>query len=440
MTHPAPLDTPAFPTLETTTAKPWTGERYRWWPAYVDPKQVAALGAPESFWKDAIACWIVALPFLIPAVVHTTGITFARACIVPGGFTVWLFTTALLQRLRSRALSFHLVVAGNLVVNTCLALAFPLLSGDPRTPLWGFVTVYACINAAGPELGLSRVVLGVHVALTLATIFLFRLQGCDPIWSVAAPLLSVAMTVTGYHVIGTHTAVFHKLRLERDRAAARVRELELERQNRHLARELHDSVGSALTLAAMYGDIFERASASGDVSRLAAGLRESARTALDDLRGVLGAVAPAASTIGALAQSFREVASRVEQASGATLSVTVEGSSDSTVDGPTRLSLMRVFQEATHNALRHGAATAIAISIVVTDAELRLSVNDNGKGMADQTTPGRGISGMRQRATDLGGALVIGASASGGTNVTLALPVLTIAMPPHAPALNSKTA
>jgi signal transduction histidine kinase len=54
---------------------------------------------------------------------------------------------------------------------------------------------------------------------------------------------------------------------------------------------------------------------------------------------------------------------------------------------------------------------------------LRASVDDDGRGVDPNVTPGVGLRSMEQRATELGGTLQIGPRPGGGTRVALSLPV-----------------
>lgn len=87
--------------------------------------------------------------------------------------------------------------------------------------------------------------------------------------------------------------------------------------------------------------------------------------------------------------------------------------------------LYRIAQEATNNAIRHGQADKITISLTQHSSEITLSVSDNGKGF-DVNVPliggtashGMGLRTMEYRANLIGGTLQIKQIANGGTQVT----------------------
>ena len=83
-------------------------------------------------------------------------------------------------------------------------------------------------------------------------------------------------------------------------------------------------------------------------------------------------------------------------------------------------------REAMANACRHAGASVLAVELAYGAREFRLSVRDNGKGM-DQGTrqhgrPGHwGLTGMRERAQQIGARFDIATPAGGGVEVTLTI-------------------
>jgi signal transduction histidine kinase len=91
--------------------------------------------------------------------------------------------------------------------------------------------------------------------------------------------------------------------------------------------------------------------------------------------------------------------------------------------------LYRIAQESISNALKHGLADDITISLNQQDFQVILEVSDNGIGYEPRPTPtapsgrgGKGIQIMLYRASMLGGDLHIGKNAGGGTIVRCTVP------------------
>jgi two-component system CheB/CheR fusion protein len=80
--------------------------------------------------------------------------------------------------------------------------------------------------------------------------------------------------------------------------------------------------------------------------------------------------------------------------------------------------LYRIAQEAVTNAIKHGRAGKIQISLTRTPRRIRLAIRDNGTGMpVRQRSRGMGLHVMRYRAGIIGGTLAIEKRPGGGTTV-----------------------
>jgi len=82
--------------------------------------------------------------------------------------------------------------------------------------------------------------------------------------------------------------------------------------------------------------------------------------------------------------------------------------------------LFHISQEAIHNAVRHGKATVIDITLVTDDGTGALVIRDNGTSFSPrpQLAAGMGLRTMMYRAEMVGGQLNIESTPSGGTTVT----------------------
>jgi signal transduction histidine kinase len=99
----------------------------------------------------------------------------------------------------------------------------------------------------------------------------------------------------------------------------------------------------------------------------------------------------------------------------------------------TETALFRILQESLTNVHRHSGSSSVEISLTVTENQVLLCVRDFGRGMPARLRQGSdpngshvgvGLSGMRERVTDLGGSFDI-ESDSNGTKIIVALPLAT---------------
>jgi signal transduction histidine kinase len=197
----------------------------------------------------------------------------------------------------------------------------------------------------------------------------------------------------------------------------------------HLVDERHDQVDAAQVRPAL--------AAIKDASKEALG---ELRSVLDVLRQGEGEAAPLAPTAGlgdldALAERARGTGLdvRVEQHNGRGTAV---AAADVTGDLPAGVDLaaFRVAQEALTNVVRHAGATRAVVRIRRTDDELEVQVDDDGDGTTTrspgaagahdrQPRGGRGIAGMRERASALGGTLEAGPRPGRGFRVRARFPL-----------------
>jgi signal transduction histidine kinase len=86
----------------------------------------------------------------------------------------------------------------------------------------------------------------------------------------------------------------------------------------------------------------------------------------------------------------------------------------------------RIIQEALTNVARHAEVTDVLVGLVAQDKTLWVEVLDKGKGFAvaaELERPSSGLSGMRERASLLGGYLVVESFIGQGTQIIAALPL-----------------
>jgi signal transduction histidine kinase len=93
------------------------------------------------------------------------------------------------------------------------------------------------------------------------------------------------------------------------------------------------------------------------------------------------------------------------------------------------LAIYRIAQEAMHNAIQHADASEIAVRLTQYPDRLRMTVTDDGQGIADGTDLRRfvgeghfGLAGMRERAAMIGGSLDVQSAPDYGTVVILEVP------------------
>ena len=182
---------------------------------------------------------------------------------------------------------------------------------------------------------------------------------------------------------------------------------------RRLARELHDGVMQELA--------FIRSEASSGLAEKESRSRILAATdrALDETRSAVEALGRAGDE--PLGYVLHRAAGELAERHGVALEVELDDSVTATTEQ--KHALMRVAREAVSNAIRHGGATRVAVTLGRDGDSRQLIVQDDGRGfdVAAQLAAkrGYGLVSMNDRARNLPGALHIDSAVNEGSRVTV---------------------
>ncbi len=222
-------------------------------------------------------------------------------------------------------------------------------------------------------------------------------------------------------------------KLDRDRAMIEERA--------RIARELHDVVAHGLSVIVVQASAAQRIldrDPAGTSSALQQ-IEQTGRTALNEMRQVLGAIRTEPSESYHPARglgSLQDLVSEMER-TGLQVTVVDSGQMDSGGDGQGQeqdagpqvpatmdLTAYRIVQESLTNVLKHGGRGAKAeVHINRGPSTLELRITDNGQGAGAIDGGGHGLQGMRERVEVFGGRFDAGPQPGGGFVVSAVLPV-----------------
>ncbi|MFI5586553.1 sensor histidine kinase [Amycolatopsis sp. NPDC051758] len=195
-----------------------------------------------------------------------------------------------------------------------------------------------------------------------------------------------------------------------DRIARLERRTELLAERNRLARELHDSVGHALSVVTVQAGAARRTLRTDpDFTERALGaIEESARTALDDLDHVLGLLREEAA--GRTPQPMlTELENLLTTTRLAGTEVTADIGGDLAAVPPVvSREVYRILQECLTNAVRHAGRVPVTVLVdVAAHGLLARVVNPLGSGTG-RAGGGRGLRGVTERVAVLGGEVSAG--------------------------------
>lgn len=181
-----------------------------------------------------------------------------------------------------------------------------------------------------------------------------------------------------------------------------------------LSRELHDVAGHALTALKLHLELALRVPDGDERRRRVQAAHGVAESLLDDIRGVVGQLRrydgidlPVA--LATLCRGFPGVEVRLDVAPD--LRVT---------DVDRAETLLRAVQEALTNAVRHGRARRIDVSLRRAGERVRAEIVDDGRG-GDAPRFGNGLTGMQERLARHGGRLALDGAGDRGMRLTAEL-------------------
>ncbi|MET8328198.1 histidine kinase [Streptomyces sp. NPDC005181] len=214
-------------------------------------------------------------------------------------------------------------------------------------------------------------------------------------------VLLAVMVVCGDLITAAARWLLGQSPVERMTALEERTEQLLERNR--IARELHDSIGHALTVAVVQAGAARAAKDPEFTERALAAIEETGRDALDDLERVLRVLRESEAPVGrrpTLAEANRLLESA--RGSGAKVDSEVTGPVE-LVPGPVSREGYRILQESLTNVLRHSGSVPVRVRIAVADGWLELEVTNPLTESIGTPGSGSGLRGIRERAALLGG-------------------------------------
>jgi len=208
----------------------------------------------------------------------------------------------------------------------------------------------------------------------------------------------------------------------------RSRELSMLSERNRLSLELHDVVSQklfSLNLAAESAvTLLDRG--ADDARPQLERVRDLAREALAELRSLIFGLRPAELARDGLEGVLRKEATMLQHVHG--VKVRVEADAEPpTVEPACAAEILRIVEEALHNAVRHAEAHTVTVHLHGADHTLSVQVTDDGIGFdpSDPELRSRhlGLTSMEERARELGGTLTFDTRIGSGTTVSLEVPV-----------------
>jgi signal transduction histidine kinase/ligand-binding sensor domain-containing protein len=205
-----------------------------------------------------------------------------------------------------------------------------------------------------------------------------------------------------------------------------------ENERKRIAADLHDSLGQRLVVINNLALLSLRqkdkgAPAEGQSSTMREITAETT-LAIQETREISYNLRPFQLDRLGLTRAVEGIVRTVASASGVRIASQLDNIDD-TFPEDQRINFYRIVQESLNNMMKHADATDAEVRIVRKEAQLTLTVRDNGKGFNAANRPARvgkggfGMTGMAERANLLGGRLRVWSAPGRGTVMTVEIPL-----------------
>ncbi len=198
-----------------------------------------------------------------------------------------------------------------------------------------------------------------------------------------------------------------------------------EQEKRRIGQDLHDGLGQYLTgIACMVKVVEQKLATKGlpeaaDVRKITNMVNETIFQARDLARGLC----PVELETNGLQAALQELTGNVEKLFKVRCEF-ITPQFVSVYDNAVAVHLYRIAQEAINNAIKHGKAESITVSLATANGQISLSVKDTGVGLPKNSgrAKGMGLRVMNYRAGMIGATVSIQSPAEGGTLVSCTVP------------------
>ncbi len=312
----------------------------------------------------------------------------------------------------------------------------------PVLVLW--VTFAATLAPSGSGFAYVSMVVAFFLAATagkqyaawpvLAIAWVWTIWLAPLAYGYAVPPANDTLTLAGWSVALAIAAEATRIRAERAAATRASHQLDQRRQQSEqrlrVARDLHDVIGHNISLinvqASMGLDLIDRQPEQARAALSA--IKSASKEALEELRTMLTTLrgdddaAPRSPAPG-----LDRLPELIELTRAAGLPVEVEFTGTAPpLPAAVQLAAYRIIQESLTNVARHAGQARVTVRVTYDDATVHVQIDDDGtagSGGPAAIGTSSGITGMRERATALGGNLSAGFRPGGGFRVSARLPV-----------------
>ncbi|PGC71328.1 sensor histidine kinase [Bacillus toyonensis] len=284
---------------------------------------------------------------------------------------------------------------------------------NPFMIFFGFFTASAMGFA--PSKKVFRVLLCLLVVMLGAFVFV-NMNQLTPANLVNIVPMFILMLLTPFGMRNFNQKKMLKNQL--NEANEQIKDLVKREERQRIARDLHDTLGHTLSLITLKSQLVEKLIVKNPerASVEAKEITQTSRTALKQLRELISDM-----RMITVEEELDQIKA-ILQAANIELEIEQEASASSL--SPIEQNILGMcLREAVTNVVKHSKATQCTVSVLESQGELILKVEDNGIGLENQNNDGNGIRGMKERIALIDGFVELNTIHS-GTLLTVKVPVV----------------
>jgi signal transduction histidine kinase/ligand-binding sensor domain-containing protein len=256
-----------------------------------------------------------------------------------------------------------------------------------------------------------------------------RAANSDGVWNLTGQTLTVRVHQAYYQtwwfragLLGLLLAAgwgVYRYREGQRRQLARVRD--------HIAKDLHDDMGSTLSSIRIFSEVAQ-AQLAGQHPQTAAILQrisQNASTLAESMQDIIWTIKPQQDGLADVVSRMREFGLRLTEAKGIAFEMQeTEPFPALTLSLEQRRNVYLIFKETVNNAVKYAECTQLTVQLRVHGRQLHLRIADNGRGFDPATERiGNGLANLRARARDIGGQAILTSAPAAGTVLELTAPL-----------------
>ncbi|MDO9529951.1 MAG: cache domain-containing protein [Syntrophales bacterium] len=200
-----------------------------------------------------------------------------------------------------------------------------------------------------------------------------------------------------------------------------------EEERKRISRELHDETSQSLTSLLLGLKLIQGADDIREVRKLAGNFREVIFKTLEEIQWLSYELRPSVLDDLGLNAALNRYVKELSQHANINIKYDLQEYRDVRLGSVVETTVYRVVQEALTNVIRHAGAQNIEVSLKSNDNNMEAIVEDDGKGfnlsLLQNDKQALGLFGMTERATLVGGELIIDTAPGKGTKIVLKIPL-----------------